>query len=112
MLLNRTQLNEYRKDMQDKLYTIKWKQFNHCNAYTTDETHVCYIMDNGITRIELQPIRSYETIVALAIKVTQSNKTTYEFYEIGKYSRTTSKQVTQIYNKLYSTYDRYYVDRV
>lgn len=112
MLLNRTQLNEYRKDMQDKMYKFDWTRFNYCNAYTTDETHIYFIVNNGITRIEVQPIRSYETIVALAIKVTQSNNTTYDFYEIGKYSRTTSKQVTQIYNKLYATYNRYYVDRV
>ena len=70
-----------------------WVQFNKCNAYVSD-----------ILRDQYRLVKSYHTIVGL---VDCENK---KFFEIGKYSRTTSKQITQIYNRMFSTFDREYID--
>ena len=81
---------------------IDWCQFNYCNAYTTGGALELVVI--GDTEYWVQPIKSYNTIVAFAYQG--------QFYEIGKYSRTTSKQVTQIYNRFFSNYDRFFVDRL
>lgn len=63
------------------LQDINWKQFRHCNAYISNCLFNRYFL-----------IKSYSTIVAV-IDDQQG-----ELYELGKWSRTTSKQVTQIFN--------------
>ena len=60
---------------------VTWKQFRHCNAYISNCLFNRYFL-----------IKSYNTIVAV-IDDQQG-----ELYELGKWSRTTSKQVTQIFN--------------
>ena len=63
--------------MQD----VTWKRFRHCNAYISSCILNRYFL-----------VKSYNTIVAV-IDDQQG-----ELYELGKWSTTTSKQVTQIFN--------------
>ena len=88
-MMNKILANDIRNQLQAKRNHTVWKQFNHCNAYTAYEKITVTIGDTDYT---VTPIRSYETIVAFEYDGT--------VYEIGKYSRTTSKQVTQITNRL------------
>ena len=70
---------------------VKWKQFRKCNAYISSCIHNRYFL-----------VKSYRTIVAV---IDDQNG---ELYELGKWSRTTSKQVTQIYNMSdYESYNNY-----
>ena len=48
-------------------------------------------------------LKSYDTIVAVV------DIMNFKFYELGKWSTTTSKQVTQYYNKYYGNFERYLV---
>ena len=74
-------------DLQD----ITWKQFRSCNAYISNCLFNRYFL-----------IKSYNTIVAV-IDDQQG-----VLYELGKWSRTTSKQVTQIFNMPdYESYNDY-----
>lgn len=70
---------------------IEWKQFRHCNAYISNCILNRYFL-----------VKSYNTIVAV---IDDQNG---ELYELGKWSKTTSKQVTQIFNmkdnECYNTY--------
>lgn len=76
---------------------MKWHQFNHCNAYTS-EPHYNAELDADIILI-----KSYNTIVGIV------NLDTKEVVEVGKYSVTTSKQFTQIHRQLFPSYDRYFI---
>ena len=67
----------------DALDKRAWKQFRHCQAWVSP-------LLNGRYKL----IKSYETIVAI-IDFDMDT-----LYELGKWSSTTSKQVTQIYNSL------------
>ena len=60
---------------------VTWKRFRHCNAYISSCILNRYFL-----------VKSYATIVAV-IDDQQG-----ELYELGKWSKTTSKQVTQIFN--------------
>ena len=57
-----------------------WRRFHHCQAWITDPM--------GIQQIQL--IKSYDTIVGVVVPDDAT------IYELGKYSTTTSKQLTQI----------------
>ena len=73
------------------LQDLTWKQFRNCNAYISNCLFNRYFL-----------IKSYNTIVAV-IDDQQG-----ELYELGKWSRTTSKQVTQIFNMQdYESYNKY-----
>ena len=69
-------------------YDITFHRFRSCNAYVS----VPFIVDGKVYRA----VKSYSTIVAI---VDIYNDT---FTEFGKYSVTTSKQVTQIYNDMFN----------
>lgn len=73
--------------------SIRWEQFRQCNAY------ISQCLQN---RFYL--IKSYSTIVGIV------DDQEADFFEIGKYSRTTSKQMTQIYNSRFRDCDRHYVE--
>ena len=60
---------------------VEWKQFRHCNAYISNCLNNRFFL-----------VKSYNTIVAVI------DDQSGELYELGKWSRTTSKQVTQIFN--------------
>ena len=60
---------------------VKWRQFHNCQAWISTCIGNRYFL-----------IKSYNTIVAV---IDDQNG---ELYELGKWSVTTSKQVTQIYN--------------
>ena len=62
--------------MQD----ITWKRFRNCNAYISNCILNRYFL-----------VKSYNSIVAVI------DDQEGELYELGKWSRTTSKQVTQIF---------------
>lgn len=68
---------------------IEWTRFNYCQAYTSNLLQNRYYL-----------IKSYNTIVGL---VDTFNN---EVIELGKYSRTTSKQFTQICNQVFRGYNR------
>ena len=76
----------------NKVYHPKFNRFNFCQAYISDA-----INHNGeIYRL----IKSYDTIVALIVASESV------VYELGKYSRTTSKQITQIINRHCQSFNR------
>jgi len=76
-----------------KKWGICWVQFHKCQAWISDEFDERYRL-----------IKSYHTIVGLI------DCKEHVVYEIGKYSRTTSKQFTQICNQLFRGYDRKYIE--
>lgn len=82
--------NQFIKDENIKDVIIRaWHQFRCCQAWLGDA--ILYY-PNGSKRAYI--IQSYETIVAVYIMDTQ------EFIRLSRYSRTTSKQCTQIENAL------------
>ena len=80
---------EKAKETKDRLMgtpeamMLKWKRFNKCNAYTARYND------------QYDLIRSYTTIVGI---VDKSNRM---MYELGKWSKTTTKQMTLIHRNLY-----------
>lgn len=72
----------------------KWKQFNYCQAWTSE------LLYNKHYDIHYMLVKSYNTIVAV---VDMDNEC---YYELGKWSRTTSKQQTQIYNAYFRDFFR------
>lgn len=79
-----------------------YRRFRTCNFYI-GETRRYYIAEE--LDIFIIPLKSYETIVGF---VDCTNKV---FYEVGKYSRTTSKQMTQVHNAYFNDCIRLYADR-
>ena len=73
-------------------YNPKFTRFNHCNAYISEA-----LQHNGES---YRLIKSYDTIVALIVASESV------VYELGKYSRTTSKQITQIINRHCRSFNR------
>lgn len=82
----------------DRFHYTQAKIRNTCKIFRQE-------FDDGTfdSPIYYTPIISYSTCVAI---VDETNKV---FYEVGKYSRTTSKQITRIYNELYSDYERVFI---
>lgn len=79
-----------------------WTRFNQCNAYTGN---MFYITDDDGKVHKCIPIKSYRTIVGFA------DTTDDIIYEYGKYSRTTSKQFSQISHQVFGyEYKRELVD--
>lgn len=68
-------------------WTMKWKRFRRCQAYTATYND----------RYDI--IKSYTTIVGLV------DKEEKVMYELGKWSPTTSKQITIIHRTLYGYCD-------
>lgn len=73
--------------------TMKFERFNYTNAYIA--SNAIYV--DGYT---VRLFKSYQTIVGLAIFEKEL------FIEIDKFSTTTSKQMTQIYNRYFKGYSR------
>lgn len=95
-MMNEILVNDIRNQLQANRLNIKWNKFNSCNAYIGELTEVIIGNDSYM----VYPVMSYTTVVGFCCKD--------GFYEIGKYSRTTSKQVTQIFNSYYSHMERFY----
>lgn len=93
--------NDIINSLQSNRHNIEWIRFNHCNAYTTMGALVNVTIGND--EYYVLPIKSYETVVGFVYERT--------VYEIGKYSRTTSKQFTQICNTYFSNYVRIYMEK-
>ena len=70
-----------------------WTQFRHCNAYISNCINNRFFL-----------IKSYDTIVGIV------DDQQADIFEIGKYSRTTSKQFTQIHNAMFSDCKRHFVN--
>lgn len=88
---------EYLKKNEDKIPFVQFKSTkswygDFVNIYTDD------------LQARVRPVLSYRTIVGYF------DCDEEVFYEYGKYTSTTSKQVTQIYNTLWSRFDRVFVD--
>lgn len=77
---------------------LKWNRFRSCNAYLAHEP-ITVPDENGEEHLILV-VKSYNTKVAFY------DYTTHCFCEIGKFSRTTSKQCTQIFNTHFVGADR------
>lgn len=71
----------------------EWTRFRHCQAWESNDIY------NSAYGVYFSMIKSYNTIVAI---VDHSRK---KFIRLGKWSRTTSKQSTQIHNALYPEYE-------
>ena len=71
----------------------RWRQFRSCQAWVSDAVADRYRL-----------IKSYRTIVAMV------DTEEHIVFEFGKYSTTTSKQVTQIINSMFSGYTRELLD--
>lgn len=69
---------------------VDFEQFRHCNAYISN-----YVYEEE-SKTYYRLIKSYNTIAALV------DCDNYILYEFGKYSTTTSKQITQIHNAYFS----------
>ena len=90
------------KIMDEAKAKLEWTQFNHCNAYIGG---FVYVPNEDGTVHKCTPIKSYNTIVGFV------DNNDGIIYEYGKYSRTTSKQVTQICNQWFGySYKRVLVD--
>ena len=72
---------------------INWNRVGYKQAWTSQCLRGRYFL-----------IKSYNTIVGIVD--VQDN----EFFEIGKYSPTTSKQITQIHNSMFRSCNRQYVN--
>lgn len=99
----RQHTTEYQKELSQ--YQIKkyYGRFNYTQAkIRNSQLSFKQEFDDGTydTEVKYTPIISYYTCTAI---VDHTNKV---FYEVGKYSRTTSKQMTQIYNRFYRDYQR------
>ena len=77
---------------------VIFNQFRSCNAYVSEPIF------NSAFGVMFQLVKSYNTIVGFV------NHTTKEYIELGKWSRTTSKQVTQIHNAMFSNFERKFID--
>lgn len=67
--------------LANEIVKATWTRFHHCNAWVSSPIYNRYFA-----------VKSYSTVVAI---IDDQNG---EMYELGKWSRTTSKQVTQIFN--------------
>ena len=95
MGMNKERALETAKELvrSPEIMMTHWQQFNHCNAWVS-----------GCIKNRFFLIKSYQTIVGIV------DDQEADFFEIGKYSRTTSKQVTQIYNSMFSDCTRHYIE--
>lgn len=76
--------------------TVNWQRFNYCQAWVSEPLQYNNIM--------IRLVKSYNTIVGFI------NLNTCEYIELGKWSRTTSKQVTQIHNAMFRSFERKFID--
>jgi len=83
---------EVTKRLMNKRGTY-WRQFNKCEAYLSE-----------ILEDRYRLIKSYNTIVGM-VDLKESN-----FYQFGWFSKTTSSQLTKIYNAFYRSLDRIMVE--
>ena len=72
-------------------YNTKFTRFNYCQAYIGE---LDSIEVEGVTH-NFRLVKSYKTITGY-VDLDEG-----VFYELGKYSSTTSKQMTQIYNQVF-----------
>lgn len=100
-MLNCILANDIVNGLQIKSFDIDWVRFNYCNAYTTAGALIGITIGNE--EYYVLPIMSYTTIVGFVYNNV--------VYEVGKYSRTTSKQFTQICNTYFPDYKRTYIER-
>ena len=94
---NIIKLNDYRVEFEIIVNELlaenpDWTRFDYKQAWWSN-----------LINEQFKLLKSYNTIVALV------DTENHKFYELGKWSTTTSKQVTQYYNKFYSNFDRYLV---
>ena len=94
--------NKIRDYLQQISYKTEWRQFRSCNAYIGNDKDI--IIDK--TNFNVIPFRSYDTVVGYI------DTETCVLYEVGKYSQTTSKQVTQYYNTLTNVNERIFHSRI
>ena len=94
---------EYRHELSQYRIKHDFTRFRYTNAKIRNCSKIYREeYDDGTTSTLTfyTPIISYETCTAI---VDETNKV---FYEIGKWSRTTSRQMTQIYNTFYRDFER------
>lgn len=98
--MNNTTVNEIRNKLQQMTHDIEWEQFRSMQA----DIGTPVFVNVDANEYLVQPFQSYTTIVGFV------DNMTHTFYEVGKYSRTTSKQVTVFCNTY--GYNKVYVDRI
>ena len=87
------------KDMKSRNQT--WTQLGKKSFWYSDWN---YLEVNGMD-LYIRALRSYSTIVGFEI----SNLKEYVLYEIGKYSTTTSRQITQYFNGISFATERIFI---
>lgn len=80
---------EKAQELEKKMYKHKYFRLHGCQGWYSELLEDKYIL-----------FKSYDTVVAIV------NNQTKCFIELGKWSRTTSKQVTRFYNEFFGTYRR------
>ena len=76
--------------LQARRYNLEWTQFHSMQADVGEPIEVTI----GNTDYAVIPFQSYTTVVGFVVL-----DDIHTFYEVGKYSRTTSKQVTRFCNE-------------
>jgi hypothetical protein len=99
--------NEIVNALQCKEYNIEWVKDIHLKTFITMDSFVNVTIRNA--NYWVMPIISFKNTNATVLGFVYERTV----YEIGKYSRTTSKQFTQIYNAYFSdnNYDRVYMKK-
>ena len=88
------------KDMRGRYQS--WSQFGHKSFWYSSWN---YLQVDG-KNLYIRVLRSYATFVGFEI----SNLEETVMYEIGKYSTTTSKQMTQYFNQISEARERIYIE--
>ena len=85
------------KEVLNHVYSILRNDALSFKQEKTKQFYYAIVFDGEI-------LKSYNTIVGYA------DKAKWKYYTFGKYSTTTSKQLTQFYNEYFSGYDRIFID--
>lgn len=94
--------NDIRNALQSKMHRVEWTQFRSSSAYTG----TMQVVTIGNKDYFVIPFRSYDTIVAY------TDFDSNIMYEVGKYSTTTSKHVTQYFAQETRACERVYHNRI
>ena len=91
--------NDVVNALTSKKHKINFYKFNNCNFYHSD--FICITLGNKDYYVKA--LKSYNTIVGFIYNGV--------LYEVGKYSKTTSKQIT-MFNNTIKCFDRVFFNKI
>ena len=100
--MNKHLANDIINQLQSVSHQTEWERVNYTNSYIGNMQVV--IIGEDVHPVT--PIKSYDTVVAFV------HWDSGYLVEVGKYSRTTSKQITQIHNNHFRFRERVYFDKI